>query len=97
MNMARSALKNFDEIAEESLKTKKSREKLKKRLEDLDRKVTPEALKEKSSEIEQWISRRSDRLVLKEKFSLFDENQNAAKLSSKTAKLADQLRKQGSI
>lgn len=94
--MARNRI-NLEEIAQESPKTKKSREKLRKRLEDLDRMITSDTLKEKTSEIERWISRHSDRMVIKEKFSLFDENQNTAKLSPKTAKLAEELRKQGSI
>ena len=87
------------DIAEESLKTKKAREKLKKRLDALDQKITPQALKEKSIEIHRWIARHAEkRVVLREKsFSLFDENQNAAQLSQKISKIAEQIRNEQSI
>jgi FtsZ-binding cell division protein ZapB len=81
------------QIAEESLKTRKAREKLRRHLEKLDAHITPQALKEKSIEIHRWITRHAEhRVVLKEKsISLFDENQNAAKLSQRIAKIAQQL------
>lgn len=80
-------------LAEESAKTRKAREKLRKRLEAIDAKFTPAALKEKSIEIHRWIARHAEsRIVLKAKsISLFDENQNAAKLSLRIAKIAEQL------
>jgi FtsZ-binding cell division protein ZapB len=80
-------------IAEESLKTKKAREKLKRKFEDMDKKITPQALEKKSIEIHNWIARHADhRITLKEKsISLFDENQNAAKLSEKIAKIVEQI------
>jgi len=83
-----------NEIVEESQKTKKAREKLRKRLADLEQKVTPQALREKTIEIQRWIARHAEhRVVLKNKtISLFDTNQNAAKLSQRIAKIADQLR-----
>lgn len=81
------------EVVEESAKTKKAREKLRKQLEDLQLKITPQALKEKTVEIQRRIARHADqRVVLREKsISLFDENQNAAKLSQRIAKIADQM------
>ena len=81
------------EIAEESYKTKKTLEKLRKQLEDHQKKITPQALQEKTIEIQQWIARRaSQRIVLRDKsISLFDENQNAAKLSQKVAMIAEQI------
>ncbi len=80
-------------IAEESIQTRKAREKLKKKLDALDLQVTPQALKEKSIEIHHWIARHAQkRVVLKEKsISLFDENQNAAQLSERIAKIAEQI------
>jgi hypothetical protein len=80
-------------LVEESPKTRKAREKLKKQLEIFDQKITPQALEKKSIEIHRWISRHaSHRIVLKNKtISLFDENQNAAGISSKISKLAKQL------
>ncbi len=81
------------QIAEESLKTKKAREKLIKRLRELDDKITKEALDHKSIEIHRWISRHADqRITLRDKtISLFDENQNAAQISQKILKVAEKL------
>lgn len=81
------------QIAEESLKTKKAREKLIKRLREMDTKITKEALEKKSIEIHKWISRHADRRVtLRDKtISLFDENQNAAEISQKILKIAEKL------
>lgn len=81
------------ELAEESLKTKKAREKLQKRLESMDAQITKEAIDRKSIEIHRWISRHADRrIALKDKeISLFDENQNAAEISLKIAKLAEKI------
>lgn len=80
-------------VVEESARTKKAREKLKKKLEALDAKVTPQALKKKSIEIHRWIDRHAQyRVALKNKsISLFDENQNTAELSHRIVQLADSL------
>ena len=82
------------EIAEESLKTKKVREKLKKHLESFDQKVTAPALKKKLIEIHRWIERHaSQRVVLKEEsISLFDENRNAAEFSQRVGVLVEKLK-----
>ena len=81
------------ELAQESVKTKKAREKLKRRLEELDVHFTPQALEEKTIEIHRWIARHAEhRVVLKSKsIALFDENQNAARLSERIAKIAQQI------
>lgn len=81
-------------LAEESQKTKKAREKLKKHLEMCDAKITKEALEKKILEIHRWISRHADnRIALKNKsISLFDENQNAADVSARIEGLAKRLR-----
>jgi hypothetical protein len=81
-------------IAEESQKTRKAREKLKRQIEALDKKITPQALEKKTIEIQRWISRHaSHRIALKSKsISLFDENQNAAGLSQRVSALADQIK-----
>ena len=83
-------MKGKGRLAEESAKTKKAREKLQKRLESLHNKVTVQDLEKKSIEIHAWISRHaSNRVVLKSKaISLFDENQNTAKLSARVSSLA---------
>lgn len=82
------------QIAEESHKTRKAREKLRQKLLEIDAKITPEALQEKTMEMHRWIARHaSNRITLKEKsISLFDENQNAAKLSQRIAKIAQKLK-----
>ena len=81
-------------LAEESAKTKKTREKLRKHLNEMDQNMTPQALKRKSIEIHRWISRHaSHRVVLKSKtISLFDENQNTASLSQKVSLLVSRLK-----
>jgi hypothetical protein len=81
-------------IADESPKTKKAREKLKKKLDAADQRMTQQALEKKTIEIHRWIARHArHRVVLRSKnISLFDENQNAAALSSRVASLAEQLR-----
>lgn len=83
--------KNF---ADESPKTKRAREKLKKQLEAVEKKITPQALEKKTIEIHRWIARHAhQRVILRSKaISLFDENQNAAKLSHRVSSLAEQIR-----
>ncbi|MBI2810284.1 MAG: hypothetical protein HYX67_05600 [Candidatus Melainabacteria bacterium] len=83
-------------IADESPKTRKAREKLKKQLDAFDKKITPQALEKKAIEIQRWIARHApNRVALKTKsISLFDENQNAAGLSQRVGVLADQIRKE---
>jgi hypothetical protein len=82
-------------IAEESAKTRKAREKLRRQLETLEKKVTPQALEKKAIEIQRWIARHAaTRVALKTKsISLFDENQNAAELSQRVSGLAEQIKK----
>ncbi len=82
-------------LAEESSKTKKTREKLRRRLEEMDQGITPHALKQKSSEIQRWITRHAaSRTPLKKKsISLFDENQNAASISQKVTAVVAALKK----
>jgi FtsZ-binding cell division protein ZapB len=81
-------------LAEESAKTRKAREKLRRHLDEVARKITPQALEKKSIEIHRWIARHAPhRVVLKNKdISLFDENQNAARLSHRVAALAETLK-----
>ena len=80
-------------VIEESIKTKKSREKLRLRLDNIDAKITKEALAKKTIEIHRWISRHADqRIVLKDKsISLFDENENAADISQRISKIAEKM------
>ncbi len=82
-------------LAEESDKTKKLREKLRKHLDKLDAQVTKEEIDKKISEINGWISRHAmSRVSLKHKsFSLFDENQNPANCSTKVLAVMEFVRK----
>ena len=82
------------ELAKESYKTKKARDKLKERFRVMDEKITKDALERKSIEIHRWISKYADqRITLKDKdISLFDENQNAAAVSQKISKLVDRFK-----
>ena len=81
-------------FSEESSKTKKTREKLKKHYESLDKHITQQALERKLIEIHRWIARHApSRVVLRTKaISLFDENQNAAAISNKVSLLAKKLK-----
>ena len=83
-------------IAEESLKTRKAREKLKRQLDAFEKKITPQALEKKSIEIQRWIARHAaHRVALKTKsVSLFDENQNAADLSQRVRQFSEQIKKE---
>jgi len=55
-------------IVEESPKTLRAREKLKKQLDDFEKKITPQALEKKTIEIQRWIARHaSNRVALKTK------------------------------
>lgn len=79
-------------IAEESIKTRRARQKLRRRLALLEKKVTTNALDQKKEEIARRIERYPNRVVVENKtFSLFDKNQNPAKVSRVVAKFADQI------
>lgn len=93
--MSQSLGKKKIQLADESPKTRKAREKLKRQLDALDKKITPQALEKKAIEIHRWIERHAQhRVVLKSKnICLFDENQNTADLSQRVVILADKLKK----
>ncbi len=94
--MAQTMADRNKQIADESPRTRKVREKLKKQLEALDKQITPQALKKKSIEIHRWIERHAqERVILKSKsICLFDENQNTADLSQRVVQLAEKLKKE---
>lgn len=83
-------------VMEESVKTKKAREKIKKQMEALDAKISEPVLQQKTIEIHRWIARHaSERVVLRSKsICLFDENQNTADLSKKVALIAELIKKE---
>ena len=81
-------------LAAESLKTKKTREKIRQRWTDLEKKVTPEAIQEKIEEIHRWIARNATLRIHfenKKNIALFDENQNPATTSQRVKILAKKL------
>jgi hypothetical protein len=82
-------------IVTESVQVRRAREKLKKRMDAIEKKITAQALEKKSLEIHQWIAKHaSDRVILYAKdISLFDENQNTAKVSQKVSLLAERIQK----
>jgi len=69
---------------------------LRKQLEVADSQITDQAIDQKKAEIERWIERNTkNRSVLKSKaISLFDENQNPAKESSKIEQMSKDLEKE---
>jgi hypothetical protein len=81
---------------DESVQICKAREKLKKRMEALEKKMTTQALEKKSLEIHRWIAKNSsERVVLYSKnISLFDENQNTAKVSQRVSTVAEKIQKE---
>lgn len=82
--------------AEESLKTRKTREKLQKKLELLEKKITPQALERQVEEIRNWIARNAMHRVslLEKEIALFDENKNTAQVSRKVSVLVAQIEKE---
>lgn len=88
--------KDKSKIVEESAQTRKTREKIKKKNEFLDQRITVQALEEKAIEIHKWLAKQgSERITLRSKgVCLFDENQNAAEMSRKMQGLADQIRRE---
>jgi hypothetical protein len=87
------ALHTSKRPAPESAKVRKAREKLLRHWSDLEKMITPEALQEKTDEIHRWIARHAhQRVHLKNKnISLFDENQNAARISQRVKTIAQKL------
>lgn len=76
------------QLAEESKKTKRAREKLSKVLEEEKRKVTPESLKETVEKIHQWIADHAkERVVVKKGIRLFNQNEDAAFMSKRVEKI----------
>lgn len=79
-------------IAEESHKTKKARKKLLERMAQVEKKMTPQALKDKKEEISRRIQRHApDRVAVKKDMPLFDKNQNPAKPSRGLEKITEEL------
>lgn len=88
-----------NEVVEESAKTKKTREKLKKLMDRIDSFTTQQAIERKLAEIHRWIARNSiERIPLKSKeISLFDENKHAARVSQRVKNLTNVIRSKMSL
>lgn len=86
-------LEKRNRIAPESTKTKRAREKLRKQWEAQESQITESALADTIDKIHKWIASNAvNRVRLKEKdIRLFDQNQNAAKLSQKVQLFAKRL------
>lgn len=85
-------------IAPESSKTKRAREKLIKQWETEKVQITPKALKSTVDKIHKWIADNAQhRIPIKEKsIQLFNQNQDAAKVSKKVQLIAETLSRLGS-
>jgi hypothetical protein len=78
------------EIAPESAKTQRAREKLQRAWEEEKAQFTPKALADTADSIRKWIAdNQSDRVhVPKTTIRLFNQNQDAAAISKKVAQFA---------
>ena len=81
------------DLAKESPKTQRAREKIRKQWEEQDLLITESALADTVDKIHKWIAANAvNRVRLKEKdIRLFDQNQNAAALSQKVQLFAKRL------
>jgi 3-methyladenine DNA glycosylase AlkC len=85
--------KNKRPIAPESSKTQKARKKLMKQLEDEQKQITPEALKETLGKIHAWIADNAKyRTSVKKSMRLFSQNEDAAAVSKKVQQYAEKLK-----
>ncbi len=77
-------------------KTIKILEKIKKYYEDIEKRITPKALKETSDKIRSWIARHApEREVVKTKdFSLFNANRQPAQMSETVIRIRNQTHDQ---
>ncbi len=82
------------QIAPESPKTKKAREKLLKQWNAEKEQFTPKALEETVDKIHKWIADNAKhRVSIKEKsIRLFNQNKDAARLSKKVEQIAEKLK-----
>ncbi len=68
--------------SEDSPQVARARMKLMKQVEQQKKQITPERLEEVVGQIQQWINRQGgERIPLKERVALFDQNQHSAETS----------------
>ena len=77
-----------DDLAQESSKTRRTREKLLKRFDEVDKKVTKQALDRKSNEISRWIKTNKN-----ERVALVSKENGPVKASKSVSKLSTLLKK----
>jgi hypothetical protein len=92
--MAAAEEESFRELAPESLKTRKAREKLLKAWEEEKGLFTREAIKETVNKIHKWIADNAKHRVPNKgkSIELFNQNKNAADVSKRVQNIADQLK-----
>ena len=85
--------KQKSKYEKESAKITKIREKLIKKFDEHEKKITPDAITKKLEEIHKWIASHShNRIIIKNKIALFDGNSNSANLSRTAKKVVSKLK-----
>jgi hypothetical protein len=81
-------------LENESEKTLKIRKKIQDKIKREEEGITPEALQKKIVEMHQWIAHRAHTRtpLLEKSISLFDENENSARLSKKISRIMNQIK-----
>lgn len=81
-------------IAPESIKTKRAREKLLKQWDEEKGRLTPKEIEKTIAKIHKWIADNAKHRIPIKKTSirLFNQNQEAARISKKVAQLAEKIR-----
>lgn len=93
MSLAEDRYSDERPLAPESLKTRRAREKLLKQWEEEKQQITPAAIAEAVRKMHDWIANNAKhRVPIKEKLELFNQNRDAAKLSSKVEQIAAKLK-----
>ena len=80
-------------FAPESIQTRRAREKLLKKWKEEETMITANAIAEATARIHKWIADHAkDRVAIKEKFGLFNQNKDAAEISSKLRQFAERIK-----
>jgi predicted phosphohydrolase len=86
-----SSNKNYPKPSE---KIERAKDRLKEKLNELDQKITPSALKRIVASIHDRIARLAlERVVVKKKITLFDNNETSANTSKKISEFAKELKR----
>lgn len=89
-------MKKKSNIASESDKVRRTRERLQRRIQKYDQQVNKQALEQQRISIHRWVAKNAPfRVALRTKtIALFDENQNTAICSAKIQMVAQSLKDQ---